>query len=454
MARFFTATCLLMLLGAHVASARKGKCKDYLGGNGLDDLPSCRGGTDESWFNYDVELEKNVDACNERDSFILGALISEIVQELECDLPSYKQELFDGELCELPSLIPSDRRLVAVDDKKSLRRRLEETGFRYKGAGRRRRCSSNTERFLKEEATVEMVCSMADVSELGADLATATMEHANDSFEQVMELAITFYDEEKGQEHQEKAKKELDSCHETVKFSHSAAELTRKWCDQAKREKGNQELLDECFEKGEKAYKVAIDELADTKKAALKVDDEKFELIKEGIKHAHDEYQDHLKDLLEEMKVGIDDRIDRIDDILKDLKSQKDDEEDEEKKKEIERQMDSLEEEQKRLADEFKQMEDFLEAQAKVEETIELLRVDVQDADDEDNWLKTFSDLLEEEVPYRLMKYYNVSMGGCLGDDESKYPEAKVTCVSTTREQSKLPFDECELDFEHRYLLN
>ena len=96
---------------------------------------------------------------------------------------------------------------------------------------------------------------------------------------------------------------------------------------------------------------------------------------------------------------------------------------------------------------EAKESTKLLETSARMEEKIELLRINVSKANDMESWLSSFAKLLEDEIPFRLMYSYNATTPnspGCL----TKYPEAKVECWSVPQEEERVPLDECELDFE------
>ena len=100
-------------IGVAAARTTKGdqyyrtRCEDILGdgSNGVralisgNDLPSCPGPTEQSWYNFNVKIELPKDSeCDEQDRFVIGALVSEIVREIECSIPEYKEEVFYGEM--------------------------------------------------------------------------------------------------------------------------------------------------------------------------------------------------------------------------------------------------------------------------------------------------------------------------------------------------------------------
>ena len=315
---FITTTLLFM----HVVSARRrlAVCEDVLGGNGLDDLPSCRGGTDDLWFNFDVKLDNVSEQCDEKDRFVIGALVSELVQEIECSIPEYKNERFDGELCETPNeLLPSSASNRALRALVNESHRQLGTSYVYRGGGRCQRCRNSRRLRSLKEITVDAACSFAGSAEIAAELALSALDQATASYEEVVDLAGAFYDAKKGEEIKEKAEKELEKCAENEKVARSEAELAKAWCENAKRETSSKRL-DECIKGAEKNSKNALDETKNTRKAFHKVNDMKFEIIQEGVRHENEELQDKLKVLIEKMKNDIEDRIDSLDNVVKDLK--------------------------------------------------------------------------------------------------------------------------------------
>lgn len=448
MMRFLFVVTLALLLNLGVVYGKAKSCKGHTGG-----LPPCSGGTDEIWFNFDVELKKNIDDCDETDRFVMGALISEIVEEIECEVPNYKQELFDGELCEYPEAVehpPGQNRQLVVDES---HRRLGRT-YRYSGGGRFRRCRSTTDRFLKEYVSVDLVCKLADAAELGMTLSESAMEEATNEFEEIVDLAATFYDQKKANDHMEKAKKELDKCKEKEVKAVAEAKVTREWCKQAERKPSDKKRLEECFKGAEKTYKNAMKETKETRKAFMKVEGMKFKMMKEQSKYESEQEKDKGMDRIEKVKDEMDDQVKALEEQIKLKKKQKGKEKDKNKKTILEAEIKTMENEKKKMKDKNKHTNELLKKKTEIEAKIARLRTDVQIADDDDSLLDDFAKLLEEEIPYRLMKYYNVSTGGCLGDNENLYPEAKVNCWSTGQEQSRVPLEECKLNFDHRQLLS
>ena len=86
-----------------------------------------------------------------------------------------------------------------------------------------------------------------------------------------------------------------------------------------------------------------------------------------------------------------------------------------------------------------------MESEVKMDEKIELLRVDLAYADDELDWLKKFSEMCKIEIPQKLVKYYNVSGVGCLV--ENQYPKTDVVCWPVSEEEELTAIEDCELDF-------
>lgn len=80
-----------------------------------------------------------------------------------------------------------------------------------------------------------------------------------------------------------------------------------------------------------------------------------------------------------------------------------------------------------------------------MDEKIEILRVELTNVSGEDTWLQTFSDILELEIPQKLVKHFNTTAGGCL--KESHMPKTKVECWPVDRNEENTPLEECELDF-------
>ena len=181
-ARLSASVCLLFLVlhihPGHTEARGKGKgdYKDQCLGVSSpqerflakDDLPSCQGGTDESWFNFEATVDKVSEDCNSEDSFVIGALVSEVIRQIECSIPEYKDEVFSSELCELPSEYHASRNLVLVDEQ--VNRELGGKKWTYKGGGRCLRCrKEQRRRSLRElkEVSVDAICSFAATAKLG-----------------------------------------------------------------------------------------------------------------------------------------------------------------------------------------------------------------------------------------------------------------------------------------------
>lgn len=462
MKRFTTVALLYVLALAYspLATARRGGEQDKCRAGGNDnDLQRCDGGTYESWFNFEAKIEKVSKNCDADDSFIMGALVSEVIRKIECSIPEYKGEVFDSEMCELPQEyhMEDDRRLALSNQE--FHRHLGTYTLTYQGGGRCRRCRrrrlqaltqprpSNSLRSLRQlkEATVDAVCSFAATAKLGADIASRSLDSANDNYEEIMDLAAEFYDAKMGAKMVEEAEKELDDCGEHEELAKDEALVTEGWCNEAK-EATSAKNMEKCLKGAEKTVKKAMEEAKKVAKSNHKIRDMKHKLMKENVEHEAKEKKEKVKNLIEKMKDDIDDRLDEMERKKKWYERKISRERDDEKKAEYEAQKEALEVVMKRMEQESKDAAKFLEEEAKIDEKVELLQIDLRSADDEDDWLKTFSKLLEEEVPRQLMYYYNSTSGGpgCL----DHYPEAKVECWPVEKRDETKPLDECELDFD------
>jgi DNA repair exonuclease SbcCD ATPase subunit len=407
------------------------------------DLPTCQGGTDDMWFNFEAKVEKVSENCDSEDAFIIGSLLSEVIRQIECSIPEYKQEIFTSELCELPKEYQANRKLALVDEQTN--RELGSNSYTYKGGGRCARCKKRRRRSLRDlkEVSVDAVCAFAASANLSAAIATRFMEAANINYEQVIELASDYWDAKKGLKTVEDAEKEMEECAEHEELAKDESLVTQAWCDKAKKQTSYKDL-DKSIKYAEKARKNAIEEAEKAAKSMYKIRGLKYKLVQEEAKHEAEEEKDRTKETIEKMKVDMEKQLDVMKDNLDRLKKIISKEKDSKKKAAYEQQMTILETDMKRMEEESKAATKLLEEEAKLEGKAEVLRVELRAAGDEGDWLKKFGKLVEMEAPMQLLHYWNTTTGGCLTD----YPEVKVECWPVERSDETKPLEECDIDFD------
>jgi DNA repair exonuclease SbcCD ATPase subunit len=406
------------------------------------DLPTCQGGTDDMWFNFEAKVEKVSENCDSEDAFIIGSLLSEVIRQIECSIPEYKQEIFTSELCELPIEYQTNRKLALVDE--PIHRKLS-TSFTYKGGGRCARCRKGRRRSLRDlkEVSVDAVCAFAASANLSAAIATRFMEAAKINYERVIELTSDYWDAKKGLKTVEEAEKEMEECTEHEELAKDESLVTQAWCDKAKKQTSYKDL-ENSIKYAEKACKNAIEEAEKAAKSMYKIRGLKYKLIEEEAKHEAEEEKDRTKETIKKMKEDMEKQLDEMKDNLDRLKKSISKEKDSKKKALYEQQMTILETDMKQMEEESKAAAKFLEEEAKLEGKAEVLRVELRAADDEDDWLKKFGKLVETEAPMQLLHYWNTTTGGCLTD----YPDVKLECWPVERSDETKPLEECEINFD------
>lgn len=373
----------------------------------------------------------------------MGALISELVREVECSIPEYKEEIFTGEMCEYPEHTPIRNRNLLVD---STHRRL--TDYTYSGGGRCRRCRTGRRRRLDvrelKAMTREAVCYYADNARVAMHVAEYTLAEANNSYEEVMILAEDFYDASKGSKMVEEAEKKVFEVEKHMLTAQMEYETTQELCDLVL--PNSSADLNKALKEAEKSSKKTMEETVKATESLHKIRDVRVKILTEEVKHEHDEKKDQVKAIVSTMKNGLEKKLEDLKEEIEDAKDKAKNEKDKKKKREYEDTVDKLEEEKKKLETEYKESEKFLKADSKMDEKIEILRAELSNADGEDDWLKLFSKLLTNEIPGKLLYYYNsTSGGGCL--DEKVMPKAKVECWPVDKKYETEPLDACELDF-------
>ena len=242
-----------------------------------------------------------------------------------------------------------------------------------------------------------------------------------------------------------KAEETLGTCAEKKEETRVEAELSMGWCEQAKTATLEKDLQ-ECVKKSEETAKKAMDELKKTREAFYEVKDLKFELIKKALQHEKEQHAESLIAMIEKMKAGIDSQILDIEKAIKNLKEEEKKTQDKDKKARLAREIERLTDEKKRLELESKESAMYLETTAKMEENIDLLRIDLANANDSIELFDAFSSILEEKIPLHLNTYYKESVGGCL--DEFKFVQAIVVCWPVEKFGDIVPLEDCELNFE------
>jgi DNA repair exonuclease SbcCD ATPase subunit len=406
------------------------------------DLPTCQGGTDDMWFNFEAKVEKVSENCDSEDAFIIGSLVSEVIRQIECSIPEYKQEIFTSELCELPNEYQANRKLALIDE--PIHRKLSST-FTYTGGGRCARCRKERRRSLRDlnEALVDAVCAFAASANLSAAIATRSMESSNNNYEQVIELASDYWDAKMGLKTVDEAEKEMEECIEHEELAKDESLVTQAWCQEAKKQTPYKDL-ENSVKYAEKTSRKAMDEAKKAAKSLYKVRGLKYNLMREEAKKEAKKQKEKTKETIEKMKENLDEQLDEMKDNLDRLKKIISKEKDSKKKAAYEQQMTILETDMKQIEEESKAAAKLLEEETKLEGKAEILRVKLQAADDEDDWLKKFEKLVEAEAPKQLLHYWNTTTGGCLTD----YPEVKVECWPVERSDETKPLEECNIDFD------
>jgi TusA-related sulfurtransferase len=118
----------------------------------------------------------------------IGAILQEVVDKVEEEIPEYENETMETTVCPLPIVELATRLL----DKSN--REVQKTGGRYiyRGGGKCRRCrqNNNDRRFLQ---SVEAACLNTDTALFGAnltDLAETAVEAVSDAFLNLKEIAL------------------------------------------------------------------------------------------------------------------------------------------------------------------------------------------------------------------------------------------------------------------------
>lgn len=132
----------------------------------------------------------------------------------------------------------------------------------------------------------------------------------------------------------------------------------------------------------------------------------------------------------------------RIEDIQKDIESLEKKllkEKKKDKRDMLEVELKELKAEMDKLKQESKQATKFLQESAKMEKDVKLLRAGLSNPDNEDDWLKMFSKMLENDLPKKLLSSYSEAAGGCL--DKNMYSQVRVKCWPVSEFEA---WEECE----------
>jgi len=375
----------------------------------------------------------------------MGALVSEVVREIECSIPQYQEEIFIGELCEFPKA--DDLRFLVAHHE--FHRDLA-VSYTYNGSGRCRRCRTTARRSLGDlqAMTKEMACSHAANANLGVKIAGNSMSEAYDSYEEIMDLAAAFYDAKKGAKMVEDAEKQMKEVEEHEKVTKAEAKVCEELCEMAMDSRTSSKQLEDIVKSAEKSNKKAMDEALKVSVTLHKLRDVKIDFLVEEVKYEAKVKKGKVMNVIEKMASEIEKRIEKLKEAIEKLKSlakTAKDKGDKEKEKKYNREIQILEEEKTRLEDESKESAKFLMESQKIDEKIEILRVELINPEDEEDWLRMFSGLLSMDIPKKLMYYYNTTTGGCL--DVQNVPEAKVECWPVPEIEQTVPLEDCELNF-------
>lgn len=200
-------------------------------------------------------------------------------------------------------------------------------------------------------------------------------------------------------------------------LSKQEAELAEEWCKLGIQDRSIK-TLKEALKKAEDTGKKSMNEAMKATESLHKVlRDVKVKLMTEEIKYEGKKKEENLKNkVVEKMKDDLKDGINDYKKEIKSYKKKKDKEKDTVKKSQMEVELKVMEDDKKKMEEEMKQATKFLEQGAKMDTQIELIRAELINTKDKDDWLNSFSKLLEQEMPKKLVYYYNETGGGCLKD--------------------------------------
>lgn len=275
--------------------------------------------------------------CNEEDHFIMGALVSEVIREVECSIPEYQEEIFTGELCEYPEQIVANERNLLVAD--TSHRGLADYIYSYRGGGFCRRCrrSRRLQARQLQEMTREAVCHYADNAKIGTHVAETTLDDANNSYEEVMELALNFFDIKKGYEMAKKADKEMIEVGEHVIEAQAEYELSQGFCDSIMPESSKD--MEKVLNEAKKASQKSLDETIKATEKLHELRGVKVDILTKEVQRAHEKKKEQLEKLVFEMRKDLEEKIEDIEKEIADKKNKIEKEDNIEKRAEYEQEL-------------------------------------------------------------------------------------------------------------------
>jgi hypothetical protein len=428
-----------------------------------ENLPDCHVDTIDLFFNANFTIE----STSEADFVYLGLLLEQIVDELEQEYPSFKQEYIKTSICPVPIVenstttetnksttdVTLDRRSLKKKKKKKKRRRKKR--YSYTSGGRCRRCKSDsTDRRLaaSPKNQTEMVEEVAREACIHAETAMFAASAARQGFDRCDKLKSDVDKLAQGYKQADVAEtyvETLGSMHENCKqfeyMARKAADIAPGWCSLATDYAESRLEAEHC---NQEAEKYANDAMEAAKKIQGKIGDmlKKKTELKILILHQNFEIQRRELDGLGEREKArekifareIDEQIALIEDQLGLTQDKSTRAQLEGKKATLERMKIEKKEQSRRMVVATQRMQKMHQEQLdfQIKETNILL--EMEGASSLDEWLSKFADLLEHKLPALLLERYNAkSRDGCLETEPlvTVTIEEKNTYAETNKNQ-------------------
>lgn len=430
-------------------------------------LPDCHGHTIDLFFNANFTIESTSEAenCTDNDFVYLGLLLERIVDELQQEYPSFKQEYIKTSICRVPIVENSttaetdkatnDATLDRRNLKKKKRKRRPKKRYSYTSGGRCRRCKSDsTDRRLaaSPKNQTELVEEVARDACIHVETAVFAASAARQGFDRCDKLKSDVDKLAQGYKQADVAEtyvETLGSIHESCKqFEYTArksADIAPGWCSLATVYAESRLEAEHCFQEAEKCSNDAME-------AAKKIQGKIGEMLKKKtelkilILHQNFEIQRRELDALGEREKGrtaifareMDEKIALIEDKLRLTQEKSTRAQLEDKKATLERMKIEKKEQFHRMTVAIQRMQQFRKEQLdfQIKETNILL--EMEGASSLDEWLSKFADLLEHKLPALLLERYNAkSRDGCLETEPlvTVTIEEKNTYAETSKNQ-------------------
>lgn len=193
--------------------------------------------------NLDIIISDVSSGCSNENALIdIGAVIQDVVAEVEEDIPRYENENMETLVCPLPLIEFEKVRLLRADDmgiedsgrdlqkkkKKEKRRR-----YRYRGGVKCQRClRRNSDRRLQD--LVESTCNKADIAVFAADMAATAIQNAVEAINYLKKKAIECEDLKLAAEAVTNGKTLLQQCRDSHEIAMNEAKRARSQCTQSR----------------------------------------------------------------------------------------------------------------------------------------------------------------------------------------------------------------------------